>query len=243
MDDEDDELSPTAAFKALGSARDSAIFYQDRDTGPALLAGGEDQWRIAEPARKTFMIERCDPVGDKHHLTEASTTVYERDLPFYETVKQIALIDKRWSTHRLILYYLLDGENLYWLNGTSPPLHEVNAKAPLKLDAQNVAAYHRFFCFFVRGEEGPFFIAEALDDPLMPQTMDDSTRTIFEDNLKPLAINGQNEQGHYLCDCVVFYSNALFTANFAIQPTGMVEMLDDTPIAADLPVRIDAPVS
>ena len=53
----------------------------------------------------------------------------------------------------------------------------------------------------------------------------------------------KNDQKHYLCDAVVFYSNALFIANFAVQPTGMIEMLDDEPIAADLPVRVEQPVS
>jgi hypothetical protein len=52
-----------------------------------------------------------------------------------------------------------------------------------------------------------------------------------------------NEQGHFLCNAVVFYSNALFTADFAKQPSGMIEMLDDEPIVADLPVRVDCPVA
>jgi hypothetical protein len=52
-----------------------------------------------------------------------------------------------------------------------------------------------------------------------------------------------SENGHYLCEAVVFYSNALFIANFAVQPSGMIEMIDDQPIAGDLPVRIEVPVS
>jgi hypothetical protein len=46
-----------------------------------------------------------------------------------------------------------------------------------------------------------------------------------------------------MCDAVVYYSNALFIANFAVQPSGMIEMLNDEPIAADLPVKVDAPVA
>ena len=57
------------------------------------------------------------------------------------------------------------------------------------------------------------------------------------------SFEGKNEQGHWLCDAVVFYSNALFIANFAVHPTGMIEMLDDEPIAADLTVRVDRPVA
>ena len=44
-------------------------------------------------------------------------------------------------------------------------------------------------------------------------------------------------------NAVVFYSNALFYADFAVQPTGMIEMLDDEPISADLPTKVDCPVA
>jgi hypothetical protein len=73
--------------------------------------------------------------------------------------------------------------------------------------------------------------------------MDDKTRTVFSGTLRPATYEGKNEQGHYLCDGIVFYSNALFIANFAVQPTGMIEMLDDDPVAVDLPIKVDAPIA
>jgi hypothetical protein len=132
---------------------------------------------------------------------------------------------------------------LFRLNGTSPPIHEVNAKAPVRITEQNVLEYLRFFCFFVRGEEGPFLIAESMDDPYIPTNLDPKTRTVIEGTVRGASYEGRNEQGHFMCDAVVFYSNALFIANFAVQPSGMIEMLNDEPIAADLPVKVDAPVS
>ena len=77
----------------------------------------------------------------------------------------------------------------------------------------------------------------------MPQEMDETTRSVIEGTIRGATFEGVNEQGHFLCDAVVFYSNALFIANFAVQPTGMIEMLDDEPIAADLPTKVDKPVS
>ena len=77
----------------------------------------------------------------------------------------------------------------------------------------------------------------------MPTEMDDTTRSVIEGTIRPATFEGVNDQGHFLCDAVVFYSNALFIANFAVQPTGMIEMLDDEPIAADLPTKVDTPVS
>jgi hypothetical protein len=36
---------------------------------------------------------------------------------------------------------------------------------------------------------------------------------------------------------MVLYGNALFSARFSMSPNGMIEMIDDEPIAADLPVK------
>ena len=95
----------------------------------------------------------------------------------------------------------------------------------------------------MRGEEGPFLIAEDMNNPDLPQNMDEKTRMVVEGTIRGATYEGKNEQGFYLCDGVVFYSNALFIANFAIQPGGMIEMLDDEPIAADLPVKVDSPIA
>jgi hypothetical protein len=36
---------------------------------------------------------------------------------------------------------------------------------------------------------------------------------------------------------MVLYGNALFSARFSMTENGMIEMIDDEPVAADLPVR------
>ena len=74
----------------------------------------------------------------------------------------------------------------------------------------------------------------------MPQTREGTAKSVIEGTIRPASFEGMDDNGAYLCDAVVFYSNAIFIANFAVQPTGMLEMLDDEPIAADLPGKIDA---
>jgi hypothetical protein len=68
-------------------------------------------------------------------------------------------------------------------------------------------------------------------------------RSVIEGAARDARLLGKNERGHFLADAVIMYANALFKATVAIQPTGMVEMLADDPIAADLPMRIVAPVA
>ncbi len=203
----------------------------------------DDKWNPVEGDELAGFLEQINPIDDKHRVSAESTKVEWRMLPFYDSVALVRVSDPNWVNKKLNIYYLTDQGNLFRLNGTSPPIHEVNAKAPIKVTDANVLDYLRFFCFFVRGEEGPFYIAESMDDPNMPKEMDETTRSVIEGTIRPASYEGKNDQGHWLCDAVVFYSNALFIANFAVQPSGMIEMIDDEPIAADLPVKVDKPVS
>lgn len=203
----------------------------------------DDKWTPVEGEYLQGFLDQVNPIDGKYKVSPQTTKVAWRALPFYDNVVLVRVQDPMWSPSHLTIFYLTEEGNLYRLNGTSPPIHEVNAKAPIKVNEANVLEYLRFFCFFVRGEEGPFLIAESMDDPDMPKNMDPQTRSVIEGTIRPASYEGKNEQGFLLCDAVVFYSNALFIANFAVQPTGMIEMLDDEPIAADLPTRVDAPIS
>lgn len=203
----------------------------------------DNNWNPVTGEELAGFLQQVTPIDGKYKTSPETAHVAWRALPFYERVVLIRVHDTTWTPKHLNIYYLtLDG-NLYRLNGTSPPIHEVNATAPIKVNEHNVLDYLRFFCFFVRGEEGPFLIAENINDPDLPKAMDDQTRTVIEGTIRPATYEGKNEQGFFLCDGVVFYSNALFIANFAVQPTGMIEMLDDEPIAADLPVKVDVPIA
>jgi hypothetical protein len=203
----------------------------------------DNNWNAVSGDELEGFLDQINPIDGKYKTTKDSTTVSWRPLPFYERVVLVRVKDPAWTPASLYIYYLTVDGNLYRLNGTSPPIHEVNALAPIKVTEDNVLEYLRFFCFFVRGEEGPFLIAEDMENPYLPQGMDAQTKSVIEGTIRPATYEGQNEQGFFLCDGVVFYSNALFIANFAVQPSGMIEMLDDEPIAVDLPSRVAAPIT
>ncbi len=203
----------------------------------------DDKWTAVTGEELEGFLGQVNPIDGKYQVSSKTTEVGWRTLPFYDNVVLIRLRDRTWGKQKLTIYYLTDQGALYRLNGTSPPIHEVNAKAPIRVSEQNVLEYLRFFCFFVRGEEGPFLIAESMQDPHIPQTDDAKTKAVIEGTVRAASYEGRNEQGYFMCDAVVYYSNALFIATFAVQPGGMIEMLNDEPIAADLPVKVDAPVS
>lgn len=202
----------------------------------------DNDWTPVQGEELSGFLDQINPVDNKYKVSAQSTLVHWRMLPFYENVALIRVHDPAWLNPRLNIYFLTEEGELFRLNGTSPPIHEVNAKAPVKITEENVLDYLRFFCFFVRGEDGPFLIVEDMDNPWLPSNLDDKTRVALENTIRPASFEGKNDQGFFMCNAVVYYSNALFLANFAVQPGGMIEMIDDEPVATDLPSRVDAPV-
>lgn len=203
----------------------------------------DGSWNEVEGDELAGFLDQINPIDGKYRTSPASTRVAWRTLPFYETVALIRVQDPNWVNKNMVIYYLTDQGNLFRLNGTSPPIHEVNNKAPIKINEDNVLEYLKFFCFFVRGDEGPFYIAEDMSDANLPDDMDGTTRSVIEGTVRPSSFEGMNEQGHFLCDAVVYYSNALFIANFSVQSSGMIEMLNDEPIAGDLSTRVNKPIA
>jgi len=203
----------------------------------------DDKWNQVNDAEKQGFLDKVGTIDDKHETKSETTEVHWRQLPFYKTVALVRLRDTNWDPSHLCVYYLTSKGELTRLDGTSPPIHMMNAEAPIKVTDDNVLDYLRFFCFFVRGEEGPFLVSETIDTYGIPEGMDEGTTKAVEGVLRPASYEGKNSDGHYLCDAIVFYSNALFLSNFAVQPSGMIEMMEDDPLVTDLPVRVDKPVS
>lgn len=203
----------------------------------------DNGWTPLSTEETDFLFGKVHLVSGKYPVSHATTHALKRSLPFYDSAVLVRLKDPAWNPRNLYLYYLLVDGNIYWLNGTSQPIHLVNALAPVHLTEENCIDYLEFFCFYVRGEEGPFLIAQSMGDVYLPKNVSDRERAVLEGTVRPATYEGVNEEGHHLCDAVVFYSNALFVARFSIEPTGIAKMVSDEPIATDLSVKVHAPIS
>lgn len=237
-----------APFMRLPSAEELGWSRRAPPDAPAAdMTGGlmHYPWRAVPPSTRELLCEQVGPIDGKWRVTD-ETRVEAVSLPWYEGMVLFRLTDPAWLP-KLAIYYLGDSiavsGSLYRLNGTSPPIHEVNATAPLVLNEQNVLGYMKFFCFFVRGQEGPFYILESADDPVIPPDAPESALAAMRNTVRAATLEGRDEHGNYLCSAVVWYSNAVFWSDFRVQQGGMVEMVDDEPIAADLPMVVDLPVA
>lgn len=204
-------------------------------------------WRVVTGKTRGDFLEKIDPIDGKLRVTGNSTQLLRTSPPFYKNVELLRVRNARWKNPRRCIYFLRrsDTQEVFRLNGTSTPIHAVNAKAPITLHPDNVVSYVRFYGFFVRGEEGPFYILEDGNDTSLANVkgLDETTKSVIEGTVRPAHFAGMNAEGQFLVDAVISYSNALFVANYVVHETGNVEMLDDEPIAGDLLTRIDAPIA
>lgn len=191
----------------------------------------------------THFLTQLSPIDGRVIVKVETTQCYWHKLPWYgNQALLVRLTDSSWVNPELVIYYILHEQVLFRLNGTSPPLHELNTKVPIQLNTDNIADYLRFFCFFVRGEEGPFYLLEATDDPFFKRIEDQEGKSEIKPHIRTINYKEKDDDGHDVFEALVFYSNALFIAQFSIQSSGMIEMLTDTPIVADLPIKIEAPI-
>src|SRR4029077_1991780 len=85
---------------------------------------------------------------------------------------------------------------------------------------------------------GSFHLVENLDQIDWAPNASVEKRLAVSEVLRPVVVWRDPElKDHWLASGSVEYSNALFSAIFRIAPTGMIEMSDDLPVAADLPIE------
>jgi ankyrin repeat protein len=195
--------------------------------------------RLTGAAREGALQQlRASSVAKLPHARTTQTLRHR--LPFYADAHLLECHNPQWPDPAARLCYLTHEGTLYRLEGASPPIHEVNAKAGIHLDAHTVLPYLAFFCFFVRGEDGPFLIVDRPDNPLLPTEV---PRARVEQLFRPPKVYGQDDQGAWLASALVYYADAIFFADFRIEANGMIHMQEDVPLAADLPARVHAPLS
>lgn len=198
----------------------------------------DNKWQAVTGADVEPFLKAVNPIEGKHTANAASAKVEWRMLPFYTNIALVRVDDTSWPKGQGPFWFLAKQGRMFHLGGSSAPIHEANEAGPVKVTEENALAYLEFFCYFVHGDEGPFLIIENLNHPALDTAkMDDSTKKVIEGALRPTAFEGRSDQGALLASAMVLYGNALFAARFSMQENGMIEMIDDEPIAADLPVK------
>ncbi len=112
-----------------------------------------------------------------------------------------------------------------FLYQTGLPIHMVNQESRLQLQRKHAATYLEFFCGYMSGDAGPFQIVDPRN-----KSVDAGVRK----QLKKISIK-TGVDGNFETAGSVLFAGQLFNANFRIDPTGVVEMVGDQPLALTMP--------
>jgi len=193
-------------------------------------------WRTLEGAERDAMLSRVITNDDTRRAVFLVRSVA---LPFYSSGELVEYEFRMPDGEFALGAVLVFPDQLYQLSGTSPAIHEANARAPLTIrNFDDASAYLRFFTTYVNGQEGAFQIVDSVDEISWRPSAEPEAVKEVQRNIRPLSLWRKSEDPEkFYASATVQYSNALFSALFAIAPTGMIEMLDDEPLLADLPVE------
>lgn len=196
------------------------------------VAGGPEHDGILESLARHLEA----PLPDEVRLLRRDVSCYPR-----HELLRVRLEGPRGVRESYLLYAPDDPVPLDW---TSTPIHELNPRALLIKNAADAEEYLRFFCFAIAGDEGRFFITERVEDlHLQPGAeLDEATGARLREALHPVRLAEpaeDDEPWQYRFEAPVLYGDALFESTFLVDQSGQVVMVDDTPIAAELPVVED----
>lgn len=202
------------------------------------------QWERLTADDYERIFEVCAGVIGERNLVKR-TEILSTPLPFYPKRVRLLSFSDPARQGSLRLFALWHGRTslLQHLNGTSPPIHKMNSEVTLILNKITTLDYLRFFCFFVRGDDGPFLISESIAQPEIARITSEKSRSDLELHCRQATFWGVDELGKQRVSGIVYYGKTLLFANFLIDRTGMIEMEYDMPILEHLPNLIYAPVT
>jgi hypothetical protein len=204
-------------------------------------------WRDLAPAEAAALIVNLGAVAELPESDEpfviahALDRVRMRALPCYgERARLLELQGHDGDGTALLVSFILGPWGYTLLDGTSPPLHNLNELHGVTLASdEQVRDYLRLFCRYVRSNEGAFEVIETMDQ--IDHRLDDAdARASIDAQIAPINLGGRDAEGRWLASARLLYGDGLFAAEFAISAAGMVEMQDDDPLLHDLPIAQEA---
>jgi hypothetical protein len=186
-------------------------------------------WRNVPPALCTAIAAEGARRGDMHTMLPWPIERM-RSLPlgFYPGLFLTEALARYAVDAAGVFRMLIGPDTLMLLDGTSPPLHALNARMLLLEDDAQTRQYLRFFCGAVHGEAGPFRVVERLDGLMLNPDLD--AHAVAQVQAAVRSIRRGRGANADVYTATVVYGTALFRARFRVKMRGMVEMLDDEPL-------------
>ena len=203
----------------------------------------DGKWKTADKELKERILEAVRQKDDSEKGIDKNGLLADTiTVSFYPNFELVRVRDSSWKPQNLIWYFLVSDDEIVRLNGTSTPIHRINAEGALSISQENCLEYLKFFCFFVRGEEGPFLVVTSIDEEYLPKSIETELKKLMGKEIIEPEVSFDKVGGEYTIKTNVYYSNSLFKSEFSVAEAGTIEMDKDDEIVSDVPFEIDAPI-
>jgi hypothetical protein len=179
----------------------------------------------------------AEPVRRLLHGTVAARFLAPHCYPGFRLVE--VLLDPRPLPVRSAVF-LMRSDGCVQLNGSSDILHALDQQGALDVSTTAAATqYLQLFCAFVQGDDGPFHIVS--DPDVMRSRWKGATAQLEEilATIEPLNVQPEvssESDVAWRAEAPVLYGTTLFRVTFQIRRSGIVDMVEDEPIAGALAV-------
>ncbi len=181
-------------------------------------------------------IAQVDPV---HAATmEANPTTFSTERPPFYRRHAILSAQVRLRHKPLEFRYADDGKQLLVLGGTPQHIYQVNLKEGLRLEAESVPAYIRFF-FANTGGRKMTLIERAEEVPWIREPTPDRASAKARESaiaqIEPVKVTRLSD-GNFAVSATGLWESSFVRLNLRLTPDGNVEIQGQQILAPDLPV-------
>ncbi|MFP4097802.1 MAG: hypothetical protein ACLFP8_03250 [Alphaproteobacteria bacterium] len=164
------------------------------------------------------------------------TSILAIDLPFYEGYRFLSIADYATSPPLQRYSFQKNGTmELTLIDWNYKTIQEINNKAPIKLNEDNVIEYIRFYFKHVKGRHGLFVICETADHIQWKEEPPTAIKRSLNEALSPLQIEEKNQDGSYTVKAYMMLKDALFSVKVHVKPSGKINMSDQEIVMEDIP--------
>lgn len=243
-DDEDDQPRTRAVFRRT----EAPIRRRGERKASAALARAarmfhpvpRQHWEQLEGDARERAL-RLAGITDSAVLADDRFVVRRCRLPFYPHYDWYDIVDTRDLPARHA-FYLMSEQGARLLRSDITPIRAVNEQSDFELTRSNIGFYVEFVCASIVAPGGRFLVVESVDEIEWTESPEESFLEDLRERVGPPRLSQPpsghpHKEGHWYVAAEIVYGHDLFTSIFEINgDTGDVEMLEDTPLAQDLPV-------
>lgn len=191
-----------------------------------------------ELADVATILDRVNPLLDSTQFDPIETTIMAQDVPFYPGFKFLDIADYT-SMPALQRFALYSPKKTVILNFTNDPVYRLNQDLPIKLTADNVIDYVRFFFTYVRGKHGRFIISESVDDISWKDDPPPQARKAVGKMVQPVNLKATEKDGSFKLEACMMFKDSLFKSDITVKPGGFVTLSNEQLLVEDMPVLDD----